>query len=35
MINSLKEEIMCERNIKLYHEYMDEASRIFDSYKEK
>ena len=39
MINSLKEEIMCERNIKLYHEYMDEAwkklkelynSKVFD-----
>lgn len=35
MINSLKEEIMSEKNIELYHKCKDEALKIFDSYKEK
>ncbi len=35
MINSLKEEIMSEKNIELYNKCKDEALKIFDSYKEK
>lgn len=35
MINSLKEEIMSEKNIELYHKCKDESLKIFDSYKEK
>lgn len=35
MINSLKKEIMSEKNIELYHKCKDEALKIFDSYKEK
>ena len=35
MINSLKEEIMSEKNIELYHKCKDEALKVFDSYKEK
>lgn len=35
MINSIKQEVLTEKNIELYNDYKNEALKIFDSYKEK
>jgi hypothetical protein len=35
LIDDLKEELMTEKNIKLFNEHKDEILKILDSYKDK